>query len=146
MSDRILRLALLICLLMPAIGYEGCGGAPVVQPTPPPLQTEPPAEWVAYVQAQAHPLQSIDPLNTDYSDLAFLAPLLQGRNIVELGESGHGVAEFSQTKIRLIKYLHEQLGYDVMAFESSILSTYLANEQASQLTPTAFMQDSIFAV
>jgi erythromycin esterase len=147
MSNRSLEPALLICLLLPAIGCGGAGGAaPTVQPTPSPVQTEPPATWVAYVQAQAQPLQSIDPSNTNYADLAFLAPLLKGRTIVELGESGHGVTEFSQAKIRLIKYLHEQLGYDVMAFESSILSTYLANEQASQLTPTAFMQDAIFAV
>jgi erythromycin esterase len=144
MSDRILRLAFVLCLIIPVVG---CGGsATVPQPTSPPQQTEPPADWIAYVQAQAQALESIDPLNTDYSDLAFLAPLLQGKNIVELGESSHGVAEFSQVKIRLIKFLHEQLGYDVMTFESSILSTFLANEQASQLTPTAFMQDSIFAV
>lgn len=147
MSKRTLGPALLSFLLLSVIGCGGGGGvAPIVQPTPPPVPTEPPAQWVAYVKSQAQPLQSIDPGNTDYSDLAFLAPLLQGRTIVELGESGHGVAEFSQAKIRLIKYLHEQLGYDVMAFESSILSTYLANEQASQLTPTAFMQDSIFGV
>lgn len=146
MTSRILGLALLLCLLLCVTGCGGGGGASVVQPTPPPAQTEPPAAWVAYVRAQAQPLQSIDPNNTNYADLAFLAPLLQGRTIVELGESGHGVAEYSQAKIRLIKCLHEQLGYDVMAFESSILSTYLANEQASQLTPTAFMQDSIFTV
>jgi len=144
MWHRILKLALLISLLLPAFGCGGGAGSPVAQPTPPP--TEPPVGWVSYVQTHAHALQSIDPLDTDYSDLAFLAPLLEGRNIVELGESSHGVAEFSQAKIRLIKYLHEQLGYDVLAFESSILSTYLANEQASQLTPTAFMQDSIFRV
>ena len=147
MSNRILEPILFLCLLLSTIGCGGGGGAAyVAPPTPPPVQTEPPAQWVSYVRAQAQPLQSIDPANTDYSDLAFLAPLLQGRTIVELGESGHGVAEFSQAKIRLIKYLHEQLGYDVMAFESSILSTYLANEQANQLTPTTFMHDSIFAV
>jgi erythromycin esterase len=117
-----------------------CNNQAVVSAAPPAPQ------WVSYVQAQANPIQSIDASNTDYSDLAFLEPILQGRDIVELGESGHGVAEFSQAKIRLIKYLHEQLGYDVIAFESSILSCYLANEQSSQLTPKAFMQNSVFAV
>jgi len=143
MSCRILRLTLFFCFLVPAFSCGGGGSTPAVQPTPAPQQIEPPAAWVAYIRQQAHPLQSIDPANVDYSDLAFLAPLLEGRNIVELGESCHGVAEFSQAKIRLIKYLHEQLGYDVIAFESSILSTYLANEQSSHSTPTAFMDDSI---
>jgi erythromycin esterase len=111
------------------------------------VSAAPPAQqWATYVQAQANPIQSIDASDTNYSDLAFLEPIMQGRDIVELGESGHGVAEFSQAKIRLIKYLHEQLGYDVIAFESSILSCYLANEQSSQLTPKTFMQDSIFGV
>jgi len=122
----------------------GCGGAAeAVEPSRSTQQPELSGAWVTYVRAQAHPLQSIDPADEDYSDLAFLAPLLKGRTIVELGESCHGVAEFSQAKIRLIKYLHEQLGYDVVAFESSILSTYLANERASQVIPTAFMEDSI---
>lgn len=103
-------------------------------------------QWVDYIKANGKPLQSIDPLDTNYADLSFLQTCLQGRDIVELGESAHGVAEYSQAKIRIIKYLHEQLGYDVLAFESSILSTYLANEQAPQLTPTQFMQNSIFAV
>jgi erythromycin esterase len=116
-------------------------GFQTVVSAPPPTP-----QWVSYVQTQAVPIQSISNSDTNYSDLAFLEPILQGRNIVELGESGHGVAEFSQAKIRLIKYLHEQLGYDVIAFESSILSCYLANEQSSQLTPTAFMQNSVFAV
>jgi erythromycin esterase len=112
-----------------------------VASAPPPTQ-----QWVSYVKSQANPIQSIDPTNTDYSDLAFLGPILQGRDIVELGESGHGVAQYSQAKIRLIKYLHEQLGYDVIAFESSILSTYIGNEQSSQWTPTQIMQNSIFQV
>lgn len=139
---------LILCLTLIAIGCGG--GAPQSQTTPPPpvpaQQSEPPSQWVAYVKAHAQPIRSIDVNDSDYSDLAFLAPILQGRDIVELGESGHGVAEFSQTKVRLIKYLHERLGYDVIAFESSTLSTYLANEQSAQLTPTAFMQNSIFRV
>jgi erythromycin esterase len=56
------------------------------------------------------------------------------------------VAEFSQVKIRLIKYLHEQQGYDVMAFESSLLGCFLANEQGGQLDAKGFMQHSIFGV
>jgi erythromycin esterase len=130
-------------LFLPAVDCGG--GGPATQSTPP-GESGPPASWIAFVKNQARPLQSIDPDNTNFSDLTFLGPVLQGRTIVELGESGHGVAQFSQAKIRLIKYLHEQLRYDVIAFESSILSTYLANAQANQLTPTAFMQDSIFAV
>jgi erythromycin esterase len=55
----------------------------------------------------------------DFSDLAPLADFVGNRRIVLLGESGHGVAEFNHLKVRLVKYLHEELGFDVVAFESS---------------------------
>lgn len=56
----------------------------------------------------------------DFSDLDFLAEVLNGKRIVQLGESSHGTAEFSAIKVRIIKYLHERLGYNVIAFESSV--------------------------
>lgn len=133
-----------VCL---ALCLAGCGGGSGAGGggTPPP-RADSRTQWVNFIKANAKPLRTIDPLDTNFSDLAFLQGYLQGRDIVELGESGHGVAEFSQAKVRLIKYLHEQMGYDVLAFESSILSTYLSNEQASQWTPREFMQNSVFAV
>lgn len=137
------KIATHVCLifLLAGCGCSGSGGGGT-----PPQPTDSRTQWVNYIKANAKPLRSIDPLDTNYVDLSFLQSYLKDRDIVELGESGHGVAEFSQAKVRLIKYLHEQLGYDVLAFESSILSTYLANEQASQWTPPELMQNSIFAV
>src|SRR3569833_356311 len=131
-----------ICLGMILAGCGGGGTGSRSTQSATDLHTQ----WVDYVKANMKPLRTVDPLDTNYSDLSFLQGYLQGRDIVELGESGHGVAEFSQAKIRLIKYLHEQLGYDVMAFESSILSTYLATEKQAQWTPQELMQNSVFAV
>jgi erythromycin esterase len=111
-----------------------------------PASTPPQDPTLAYIKAQAKPIESIDPGQTNFSDLTFLPPLLEGRKIVELGESGHGVAQFGQAKVRLIEYLHEQLGYNVIAFEASMLSTFRSNEIAASLTPTEFMEDSIFGV
>jgi len=130
------------------LGFCACGGGTSTPPPPPapPTPVTVPAAWTSYVQAQAKPIQSLDLTHGDDSDLAFLGPLLQGRRLLALGESGHGVAEFSQVKIRLIKYLHEQQGYDVLAFESSLLGCYLADEQAGQLDSKGLMQDSIFGV
>jgi len=138
------KIAISVCLAFLLAGCGGGGGAGGSGTSSP--QRDLRTQWVDYIKANAKALRSVDPLDTNYSDLSFLQGYLQGRDIVELGESGHGVAEFSQAKIRLIKYLHEQMGFDVLAFESSILSTYLSNEQASQWTPTEFMQNSVFAV
>ena len=54
----------------------------------------------------------------DYSDLEPLRSRLEGVRVVALGESTHGTAEFSQVKFRLIRFLHEAMGFDVVAFES----------------------------
>ncbi|MFQ5601053.1 MAG: erythromycin esterase family protein [Candidatus Krumholzibacteriia bacterium] len=81
-----------------------------------------------------------------YADLQFLKPILEGRSLVQLGESGHGVAEFSAVKTRLIRFLHEELGFDVIAFESSIFECYEANRTSADLLPLELMQHSIFGV
>jgi erythromycin esterase len=104
-----------------------------------------PAEWISWARDHHHPIASIVTApNDQYADLQFLKTVLDGRRIVELGESGHGVAEFSQAKVRLIKFLHEQMGFDVMAFESGLFECYMAN----QLTGSGpqMMQSSIFGV
>lgn len=134
-------------LLMLVLGLAACGGgsSSATPAGPPPTQAFPEA-WTQYVKSEAKPIRSLDPDSPDDSDLAFLDTLLAGKRLVTLGESGHGVAEFSQAKIRLIKYLHEHLGYDVIAFESSILSCYRGNERAATLDATTLMQSSVFGV
>jgi erythromycin esterase len=84
--------------------------------------------------------------STRYDDLRFLGPLLEGRRIVQLGESGHGVREFDQAKVRLIRYLHEQLGYDVIAFESSVFECWRANQGAVLAEARQTMRSCTYAV
>jgi erythromycin esterase len=134
-------------VLLPLAGLLACGGGSSPSPTPAPTPAPSlPTAWTAYVKDQGHPIESLDLAYTDNSDLAFLGPLLQGRRLVGLGESGHGVAEFSQAKIRLIKYLHEEQGYDVLAFESSILGCFRGDELALSMDAKALMHSTIFGV
>lgn len=79
----------------------------------------------------------------DYSDLAFLKPILKDKTVVSLGENFHRVAEYSSMKTRLIKYLHEELGFDVIAFESGIGETAAVNENEGILTPKEMMERSL---
>jgi erythromycin esterase len=92
----------------------------------------------AWVRANARPVRSLGA--TEFSDLAFLAPLLAGKRVVQLGESGHGVREFDLAKVRLIRFLHERLGYDVLAFESSLFGCERAGREAARLTPRELMR------
>jgi erythromycin esterase len=98
----------------------------------------------AWVKGNAKPIRSLGA--TDFSDLRLLAPLLRDKRIVQLGESGHGVAEFSMAKVRLIKYLHEELGYDVMAFESGLFECDRAQRAIATLSATDLMRNCIFGV
>ncbi len=60
-------------------------------------------------------------------DREFLRALVADRRIVLLGESSHCVEEYSQLKLNIIRFLHEELGFNVLAFESYMLPAYLAN-------------------
>jgi erythromycin esterase len=66
------------------------------------------------------------------------------RRLVQLGESSHGVAEFDSAKVRLVKFFHEEMGFDIIAFESSIYECYAANTSAT--SGLDMLQRSIFTV
>lgn len=102
------------------------------------------AQWREEAAKRARPIRSL--FSDDFSDLAFLAPLLEGKRIILLGESGHGVAEFSWIKVRLVKYLHERLGFDVIAFESSLSECEVADSRIGAEAPVRVMHDCLYAV
>lgn len=100
--------------------------------------------WREEARRIAQPLRSLT--SDDFSDLQFLKPLLAGRRVVQLGESGHGVAEFNWLKVRLIKFLHQEMGFDVVAFESSLVGCDLADAMIAKSPPLEVMRACIFGV
>jgi erythromycin esterase len=60
----------------------------------------------------------------DFEDLAFLGPLLEGKRIVQLGENAHGIREYNLVKSRIVRFLHQELGFGVLAFESPLYQCY----------------------
>ena len=79
---------------------------------PPPSDTLPP------FQKDLFPVRSIDPADTDFSDLAGLATAIGDSRMVLLGEQTHGEASTFLAKQRIIRFLHEKMGFNVLAFES----------------------------
>lgn len=102
------------------------------------------ADYAGWIKAHARPIRSLG--STDFSDLRFLAPLLAQKRIVQLGESSHGVSEYSLAKVRLIRYLHEELGFDVVAFESSLYECNRAQYNIASLTAERLMRSCIFGM
>ncbi len=100
--------------------------------------------WAAWIRSNHHPIRSLT--SEHYDDLQFLKPLLAGRTVVQLGEPAHGVAEINTLRARLVKFLHEEMAYDVIAFESGLFECYRVNDQAKTLTPTQMLTGSLFGI
>ncbi len=73
-------------------------------------------------------VENINPENEDYSDLEFLIPILEEKEIILLGEEEHTFATTFEAKSRLIKFLHERLGVSVIAFEYDLFAMWKINQ------------------
>lgn len=71
-----------------------------------------------FVRASVKQMHGIDPLSVDTMDMAILAKAIGEARVVMLGEQDHGDANTFKAKLRIIKYLHEKMDFNVIAFES----------------------------
>ncbi|OFY86648.1 MAG: hypothetical protein A3F72_09795 [Bacteroidetes bacterium RIFCSPLOWO2_12_FULL_35_15] len=94
--------------------------------------------WEKWIQANSFGVSISD--TNDLHDLSFLKEILKNKKIIFLGENSHGVAEFTLLKSRMVRYLHDSLGFDVLAFESNAGDAYNANINI----PTSDVQTSIY--
>lgn len=93
------------------------------------------------------PVRSADPGDTDFADLAALGESIGGARIVMLGEQTHGDGATLLAKTRVLKYLHERHGFDVLAFESGMYDLHAAqNLVEGGEKPSAAMAKAIFPV
>jgi erythromycin esterase len=81
---------------------------------------------VDLLRENAHPIRSISPDDTDFSDLEFLRHALRDVRIVLLGEADHNAGTDFTARSRLVKFLHQELDFDVLAFEAPLHGTALA--------------------
>ncbi|MFS4429332.1 erythromycin esterase family protein [Chryseobacterium sp. S90] len=86
-------------------------------------------ELLKDVQQYKHPIKSISMAYPDNSDLKVLDAVLKDNRIVMLGENVHSDGATMQAKSRLIKYLHENLGYNVVLYETGQYDTWIMNEE-----------------
>ena len=84
------------------------------------------APCVDWVKEHAVKFRSIDPEDTNFDDLQPLKKLIGDARIVQLGEQSHGDGACFETKIRLIKFLHQEKGFDGLAFESGLFDCHRA--------------------
>lgn len=65
-------------------------------------------------------LHEVGDNNTNFEGYEQLKKEIGDAQIVMLGEQSHSDATTFETKIKLIKYLHREMDFDILAFESSI--------------------------
>ncbi len=104
---------LLLPLLLGGLAVPAFAHGPA--PTPPP---DP--ERVRWVAEHAAVVRSIDPADEDFSDLMPLVQAIGKARVVQLGEATHGDGATFLAKGRLIRFLHQVMGFDVVAWETGL--------------------------
>ena len=70
----------------------------------------------------------------------FLNNSIGDKKIVCLGESLHGVKEYNATKVELIQYLHEEMGFNVLAIESDLAMSFIGNLYRDSIPDSLFLE------
>jgi len=96
----------------------------------------------AFVEENLVPIRTIDPDDLDFEDLRALQTSIGNASVV-LGEQDHGDAPTFLAKTRIIKFLHQQMDFDVLVFESDFygLSRSWELAKAGQADPNAYRHD-----
>ena len=103
----------------------------------PPAPSDERARWLL---SSGVPIRSGDPADADLSDLMPLKEAIGGARVVLLGEQSHGDGATFLMKCRLVKFLHEAMGFDVLAWESGL---YDCREMEAALHRDLPLQEAI---
>ena len=80
-------------------------------------------EKVRYLKNSIHPFSNINPTSVDTEELSVLKEIIGTKRIVFLGEESHYDGNTLWAKSKVINYLHQEMGFDVLLIERGIFET-----------------------
>jgi erythromycin esterase len=99
-----------------------------------------PGERARWLAANGVPLRSGDADDTDFADLMPIREMVGNARVVLLGEQSHGDGTTFLMKCRLVRFFHEVMGFNVLAWESGL---YDCREMEAALHQDLPIQEAI---
>lgn len=94
-------------------------------------------EPVRWITDHSVAVRSIDPADEDFTDLMPLVQVIGKARVVQLGEATHGDGATFLAKARLIRFLHQVMGFDTLAWEAGIADVRGVDEALRAGLPSA---------
>jgi erythromycin esterase len=79
-----------------------------------------------YCQSNVRVINTIYPNESNSNDLKFLDTILKDKSMILLGEDTHFDGSTMLAKLRIIEYLHDHLGFEILLDERNIYEAYRA--------------------
>lgn len=84
--------------------------------------------------------------SSDFSELTFLQSKIDTSLPLFLGESSHTIGDYNRLRVSMIKYLHEQLNYNVLAFEAPYANLNYVSEHRDELSAEKMLKMGLFYI
>ncbi|WP_195696365.1 erythromycin esterase family protein [Priestia megaterium] len=98
-------------------------------------------EWLS-----KNSIQLREPAKCMPEEFEFLRHIVKDKRIVWLGENGHNIREHNMMKSKIIEFLHKEMNFTVLAFESGLAECYSANELKKEFTDEDFLKNAIYSL
>ena len=82
--------------------------------------------------------------SSEYTEFEFLKTKIDTSLSIFLGESSHTISDYNRLRVKMIKYLHETLNYNVIAFEAPFANLKYVSENRNTLTSEKMLKMSLF--